>query len=288
MKNNNSWIIITVALIVAFAIVGGALYMGMSHQDEEAMWAECEHSHALADYKKYIDAYPDGEHSADARRMYNLLINEKTMWEQVQSSNDEFQLRSFITSHPDSKYLAKAREMLDDVVWNNAIVSNTKSEIERYIREFPSGKHIGEARSRFEEFRRAELTVEERDRVKALIQQFLSGLEQWSLPSMTMSCNTSMSNFMGKHSATHEDVREFFNAYRESGIDSIAFSSLAVDVNKSLGVDRQPRYSASFTVTRRFWRGQGDVPTTAMMRGNALVDSYFRFNEFNFDKVSDN
>lgn len=286
-SGNNGWMIITLAVIVALAIIGGALYMGLSHQDEETMWAQCEQSHELSDYKKYIDAYPEGEHSAEARHMYTLLINEKTMWEQVQSSNDEFQLRSFINSHPNSKYLGKAREMLDDAVWNNAVEKNTRQDFERYMREFPSGKHIGEARSRFEEFRRAELTVDERDQVKALVQQFLSGLEQWSLASMTMSCNTSMTNFMGKHSATHNDVREFFNAYRDAGIDSISFSSLAVDVAKSLDSNRLPRYSANFTVTRRFWRGQ-DMPNTSMMRGNAVVDNYFKFDEFSLDKVADN
>ena len=96
-----------------------------------------------------------------------------------------------------------------------------------------------------------------------------------------------MTHFMGKHSATHDDVREFFNAYRDAGIDSISFSSLAVDVAKSLDSNRLPRYSANFTVKRRFWRGQ-DMPNTSMMRGNAVIDNYFKFDEFNLDKVADN
>ncbi len=286
-KKNNSWIIITAAVIMALAVVGGALYMGISHQDEETLWAQCEQSHEIADYQHYLDAYPDGEHSEQAKKMYTMLINEKTMWEQVLASNDEFQLRTFINNHPNSKFLDQARGTLDDVVWNNAIEKDSKAAIDAYMREFPSGKHIAEARSRFEEFRRAELTVDERDQVKNLIQQFLTGMEQWNVVDMMMVCNTSMTNFMGKHNAGHTDVHDYFNAYQESDIDSIAFSSLAVDVKKSLDSSKLPRYSASFTVTRRFRRTSTEGVTTSLMRGTAVVDSYFRFDEFTMDKVAD-
>ena len=284
-KSNNSWIIITLAVVIALAIVGGALYLGLSHQDEESMWEKCEQSQEIADYKKYIDTYPNGEHFDEAKHMYNLLIGEKTMWEQVQSSNDENQIRTFITNHPNSKYLKDARDKLDDVMWNNVIVRNTKQDVERYMREFPSGKHIGDARNRYEEFRLSELTLEERDQVKALVGRFLSGLEQWSLADMLSTCNFEMSDFMGKHSAGHEDVREYFNAYRDSGVDSISFTSLAVDVRKNLDANHQPQYRVDFTTTRQYWRGEG--VNTSLMRGKALVDSYFRFDELSMDKVSD-
>lgn len=286
-RGNNSWVIIVLAVIIALAVVGAALYFGLAHQDEESMWAQCELTHEINDYKNYLDAYPNGEHSAEAQKMYTLLINEKTMWEQVQASNDEYQLRSFINNHPHSKFLPTAREMLDDVVWNNAIAGNTRQAFEAYVREFPGGRHIAEARSHLEEFRLAELTLDERDRVKATVQQFLVGLEQWDLSTMLSTCNIDMINFMGKHSASHADVREFFTSYQESGIDSISFSSLAVDVKKSLDVNHQAQYSANFTVTRRYWR-EGEGVTTSLMRGNAVVDAYFRFDELSLEKLQDN
>lgn len=283
--SNNNWIIILLALIVAFAVVGVALYFGMAHQDEETMWAQCNLTHEISDYKIYLDTYPNGEHSAEAKKMYNLLINEKTMWEQVQASNDEFQLRSFITNHPGSKFLPTAKEMLDDVVWNNALAKNSSQAVEAYLREFPNGRHIAEARSRYEDYRLSALTVDERNRVKDVVAQFFSSLEQWSLPSMLATCNIDMHGFMGKRPANHADVREFFNTYQESGIDSIAFTSLAVDVSKSLDNNHQPRYQASFTVTRRFWR-EGEGVNTALMSGTAIVDAFYRFDEFSLDKMS--
>ena len=105
---------------------------------------------------------------------------------------------------------------------------------------------------------------------------------------MLMSCNSEMTNFMGTQPATHDDVREYYDAFDESDIDSIAFSALNLNVKKSFGDDHQPQYGVSFSVTRRFWRGSSTMPTTSLMQGTALVDHFFRFEEFTMDKVADN
>ncbi len=287
-SSSKSTIIILVAIILALAIIGGTLYMGLAHQDEEELWAQCEKTHEIADYKKYIDEYPDGQHYNEARHKYTLLINEKTMWEQVQSSNDELQIRRFIDNHRQSKYLAKAKELLDDVMWNNVLEKNTIQDVERYMREFPNGRHISDARRKIEEFRQSELTVEESNQVQLLVQNFLSGLEQWNAVQMLTTCNSEMSNFMGTKPATHNDVREYYDAFEESSIDSISFSGLNMNVIKRFDDNHQPQYSVTFTVTRRYWRGTDGVPTTSVMQGTALVDRFFRFDEFTMDKVTDN
>ena len=285
-KNNGPWII-ALAVIVACALVGGALYLGISHQDEETQWALCQQTNDINDLLQYIDKFPDGEHIAQARELYSRLINEKTAWEQVVAAGDEDALRAFINNHPSSKYLLQAHDMLDDVVWNNALAKNTKEAFNNYVREFPSGRHIGEARSHFDELQRAELTLDERERVRQSVQQFLQGLEQWDAAMMMATCNANMDNFMGKSPATMNDVRDYFDAYRESDIDSIGFSSLAVDVSKEMLTGSTPQYTARFTVTRRFSRANPENGTVALMRGDAVVDNYFRFNSFNMNKVSE-
>lgn len=283
-KNNSKWIIVA-AIVAALAVIGGTIYMGFNHQDEESMWARCKETMELSDVKAYIDEYPGGEHITEAKNLYSKLIDEKTAWESAMSSNDEDHLRSFINNHPSSKYVAKARDMLDDVMWNKALERNDKDSFRRYINEFPNGKHIGEARSKFEDLRQSELTIEERDNVKRTIQQFLTGMEQWDMASMMATCNTQMENFMGKRPAGLNDVRDYLNAFRESDIDSIGFSSLAVDVSKSLNDDHQPQFSATFTVTRNFRRQNTENGTTARMRGTAVIDRFFRFKEFTLDKM---
>ena len=286
-KKNNSAIIITCAVLVALALIGGALYMGFSHQDEESLWSLCQERKEITDVKQYLDDYPNGEHFAEAKNLYDMLIAEKTAWEQVVANDDEDALHAFINNHPTSKYLAQAREMLDDVTWNNTVDKNTKEGYQRYISEFPNGKHVGEARSRFGELQRAELTLEERERVKQTIQQFLTGMEQWDAYQMMTVCNTEMDNFMGKPNAKHNDVREYLNAYRESDIDSIGFSSLAVDVKKTINDNNESSFNAHFTVTRQFKRQNAENGTVALMKGDAVVDCFFRFKSFTLDKITD-
>lgn len=285
-RNNGPWII-AIAVVVALALVGGALYMGLTHQDEEDLWAQCKESNELVDLKEYIDKYPDGEHSSEARRLYDLLIAEKTQWEQAQTSRDEDNLRSFLRNHPSSKFAAQARDVLDDVVWNNVIDKNSKPAVIAYINEFPTGRHSSEAHAMLDDLQRAELTIEERDNVKKSISQFLGGMESWDLTPMFMACNVEMRDFMGKHKASHSDVQEYMSEYRNSDIDSIKFASLAVDVTKSMTSDRRPQYGASFTVTRRMYRGGKVDPTVSLMQGKASLDCYFRFDEISLDKVSD-
>ena len=286
-KKDNTWIIILSAVVAAIVVVGAALYMGLSHQDEEAMWATCRESMELVDLKKYIDEYPNGSHITEARQLYAQLINEKSEWERAMGSNEEEQLRSFIRNHPKSKYVIQASDHLDDVVWNKAVENNDKELYRKYINEFPTGKHVGEARSKFEDLRLAELTLEERDNAKRSIQQFLTGIETWNMADVMSTCNTEMDNFMGIRPASLNDVKEYINAYRETDIDSIFFSGLAVDVHKSMKDDRMPEYSVDFTVTRNFRRQNTENGTVALVRGQAILDSYFRFKAFSMRKVAE-
>lgn len=285
-KKNNSALIITFAILAALALIGGALYMGYSHQDEETLWSLCQEHKDLVDVKQYLEEYPNGEHYRDARNLYDMLIAEKTAWEQVMASDNEDALRAFINNHPSSKFLPQARELLDDVTWNNIVDKNTKEGYQRYISEFPYGKHVGEARSRFSELQRAELTIDERERVKQSIQQFLTGMEQWDLTSMMTVCNTEMQNFMGKPRANHNDIREYLVAHRENNIDSIWFTSLAVDVKKTINDMSEPTFNAHFTVTRRYKMENAESGKVDLMKGDAVLDNYFRLNSLNIDKIS--
>ena len=256
-----------------------------THQNEEALWEKCEKSQQISDLKTYIEKYPDGEHYDDAKNMLGKLMREKEAWDQARVSNDEDHLRSFIRNHPDSKHLDEARNILDDVVWSQALATNTKEAYDRYVREFPGGRHIADARSHFDEKQRAELTDSERDNVRGTVQNFLLALENWDENLMLSTCNTLMTNFMGKSQATIDDVREYYDAYRESDIDSIGFSAPNVEVNKVITSNRRAEYRATFTTTRKMRREDADDEIVAVMKGQALLDDSFRFKELTMDKV---
>ena len=282
-RNKKAIILSIFIIIIACGLTYGIYYLINQH-NEESLWKECVSKRQINDLRKYIDEYPDGDHYEEARQMLELLVDEKGSWEQVRASNDEDYLRAFIRNHPNSIHINEAKELLDDVVWNNISAQNTKDAFKRYIEEFPQGKHIAAARSHFDEKLLAELTTDERDNVKNTVQKFLSGLEQWDVGAMLSTCNSNMSEFMGKRGATLSDVKEYFDAYRESHIDSIGFSSLAVDVTKTIKNNNRPEYQVTFTTTRKMWRSDTDEEVVALMKGQALVDDSFRFKELSIDK----
>ena len=282
-KNNKAIILSVVAIILALGL-GYGIYSFIKHQNEETLWKACVTNKQIDDLRQYIEDYPDGEHYIEARELLGKLVNEKDSWEQAQSSNDEDYLRAFIRNNPGSKHIDEAKSLLDDVVWNKVVTIDTKEAYGQYLQEFSGGKHASDARSQFELKRRAELTSAERDNVKGTINTFLAGLENWNYSSMLSSCNSEMANFMGKRNASYQDVNDYYSGYRNSDIDSIKFSSLAVDVKKQINNDSRAEYQVIFTTTRTMWRKSVEMPIVSLIKGQALVDERFRFMELNMDK----
>ncbi len=283
-KNVRALLLSILGIIVAIALAA-FIFNYINHNNEEALWEECVSKKQIDDLRSYMEKYPEGEHYQEAKAMLDKLVMEKETWEQARASNDEDHLRSYIRYNPDSEHLAEARSLLDDIVWNKALATNTKEAFEQYIKEFPDGTHLADARNHFDEKRLAELTPGECDNVKSTIQNFLLALEEWDANLMLTTCNAQMANFMGKSNASLNDVREYYDAYRESDIDSIRFTALDVDVQKVIKNDKRAEYKVAFTATRRTHRTSAHVDDVAAMSGRAVVDDRYRFTQLTMDKV---
>lgn len=283
-KNLRALLLSILGIMIAIALATG-IFKYINDRNEEQLWEVCESKKQISDLRTYIEKYPDGEHYEEAKDMLDRLVRDKDNWEQARVSNDEDHLRSYIRNHPDSEHLDEARRLLDDVVWSKTIAINTKESYEQYIKEFPDGIHLADARSNFNEKLLAELTPGERDNVISTIQNFLLGLEEWDENLMLITCNAQMSNFMGKPQATLNDVREYYNAYRESDIDSIGFSALNVDVKKMIRNDKRAEYKVGFTATRLMRREGIENEIVATIKGQGVVDDSYRFNELTMDKT---
>ncbi len=284
-KNIRALLLSILGIVVAITLAAG-IFSYINDRNEETLWEDCVSKQQIDDLRTYIDKYPDGEHFEEAKEMLNRLVRDKDDWDQARASNDEDHLRSYIRNHPTSDHLEEAHELLDDVVWNNIIVKNTKDAFESYIKEFPDGKHIADARSHFDEKRLAELTIDEQDNVISSIHNFLLGLEEWDENLMLTTCNLQMSNFMGKPNASISDVGDYYAAFRESNIDSIGFSDLNADVRKVIKNDKRAEYKVVFTTTRKMRREGAEIEEVSSMKGQALLDDRFRFNELTMDKVT--
>ncbi len=283
-KNNIRALVLSIlGIIIAIAIATG-IFSYINHNNEMALWEECCAKKQIDDLRTYMEKYPDGKHYDEAKEMLDKLVRDKEAWDQARVSNDEEHLRDFIRNHPGSEHIDDARQILDDIVWNKALNINTKDAFNQYIKEFPDGTHIADAHNHFDEKLRAELTDSERDNVSGTIQNFLLGLENWNVDLLLSTCNSEMSNFMGKLHPTLNDVRDYYDAFRESDIDSIGFTAPSVIVNKVIRNDKTTEYKVTFTTTRRMRREGVDEELVAVMKGQALLDDFFRFKELTMDK----
>lgn len=281
-KNLKALLLSITGIILAIALATG-IFSYINNKNQQSLWEECVSKKQINDLRAYVEKYPDGEHYEEAKEMLDKLVRDKETWDQARVSNDEDHLRSYIRNHPNGEHLDEARNLLDDVMWNNAIIKNNKYAYEQYIKEFPNGKHIVDAQNLFDEKRRAELTTGEIDNVRGSVQNFLIGLEEWDENLMVSTCNTQMSNFMGKSQASLQHVRDYFEAYKEK-IDSIGFTTPIVDVKKVITSDKRTEYKVSFTTTRKMRLEEGESEIVAPMKGQAVLDDRFLFKELTLDK----
>lgn len=284
-KNMRALLLSILGIIVAIALATG-IFNYINQKNEDALWEECVSKRQINDLRSYIEKYPGGDHFEEAKKMLDKLVMEKESWEQALASNDEDHLCSYIRYNPNSEHLEEALKLLDDIVWNKALVSDTKEAFEQYLKEFPNGIHLADARGHLDEKRLAELTTGECDNVRSTIQNFLLGLEEWDANLMLTTCNAQMVNFMGKSPASVNDVREYYNAYKESNIDSMRFSDLNVDVKKVIRNDKRAEYKVTFTTTRKTRREGADEEEIATIKGQAVVDDRYLFTQLTMDKVA--
>jgi len=286
-KKNLRALLLSILGIILAIVVATFIFKYINHRNEEALWTEAVENKQINSFRTYLEKYPSGEHSDEAREILNKLISEKETWENASTSGNEDLLRAYIRNNPTSTHLEEARELLDDAVWTRVSSCKTKEAYQQYIDEFPNGKHVAEARNLLEDIEekeRAVLTTAEYDNVKSTVSNFLMGLELWDSNLIISTCNSEMTDFMGKRPATISDVRDYYDAFAESDIDSIGFSSLNVDVKKNINSEKRAEYKVTFSTTRKILRRDHDAAAVENMRGQAIVDDRFHFNELTIGK----
>lgn len=282
-RRSKGWGTVVFVLIVALAVIAGAVMLGLREEDEEVMWAKCQQTTELALLQEYLDRYPDGKHRAEVKKRYALLVKEDSQWQQASYGNDEYQLRSFLSNYPNGRYSAEAKEKLDNLVWEKAKAKNTAEAVEEYMSEFTGGLHYKEAQELLGRLQADSVPEEVQNRIVATINTFLSGMENWDVAQMKCVCADHLDNFMDK-SGGLEVVDEYFRGMKESDVDTIRYSKLANVKISKLEVDGKLSYNVSFDVNRSLGRKQKEKGTFAKMNGKAVVNEEYLFTTLNLRK----
>ena len=110
----------------------------LAEQEQEA-WDNAYQTNSVEGYRSYLNTYPNGPHSSDAKSRIGEL--DDSMW---QSSKDCIDgCRKYLEKFPNGKHCAEAQEMIDDEPWFEAKKRNTIAGYEEY-KQNHQGKHAAE------------------------------------------------------------------------------------------------------------------------------------------------
>lgn len=110
----------------------------LAEQEQEA-WDNAYQTNSVEGYRSYLNTYPNGPHSSDAKSRIGEL--DDSMWQSSKDSIDG--CRKYLENLPNGKHSAEAQEMIDDEPWFEAKKRNTIAGYEEYKQNHP-GKHAAE------------------------------------------------------------------------------------------------------------------------------------------------
>lgn len=115
---------------------------------EEAVWADLERHRDISRVKAYLDIFPAGRHTVDARALYEKLGTE--YWKRVAATRSEELIQSFANEYPDNPVAALASDeisrLYDDLAWVES--KGTIKAFERFLVQNPNSPKRGYAEKR--------------------------------------------------------------------------------------------------------------------------------------------
>jgi uncharacterized caspase-like protein len=119
--------------------------------NDAQLWRSIKNSNDPADFRKYLDQFPEGTSAATARtRLADLQAQQ--LWDSIKDSNDPEDFKAYLQQFPKGKSAAPARTRLADLqaqqLWDSIKDSNDPQDFKAYLQQFPKGKSAATARTR--------------------------------------------------------------------------------------------------------------------------------------------
>ncbi|MEZ5870460.1 MAG: protein kinase [Nitratireductor sp.] len=156
---------------------------------ERVAWQQAQRADTIAAYQQYLNDYPVGEFSLQAKDRIKVLQDEIELaaWRRAQAADTIDAYRAYLDEYSAGKFASAARERIRQlgdtgelVAWNLARTTNTAAAVEAFLGQFPSGKFSGEARNLLQNLRDDEAWQSARARgteeaINGYLSQFRNG-----------------------------------------------------------------------------------------------------------------
>jgi outer membrane protein assembly factor BamD (BamD/ComL family) len=113
-------------------------------------------ANSIADYKNYIEMYPDSRQARTAEIILDNLYAEKA-WKDAEARNTIGAHQGFLQKYPVNIHAMEAEQMIyqlkEEQAWNAAKSSNTIAAFQKFVSDFPGSEHVADALGIIEELR---------------------------------------------------------------------------------------------------------------------------------------
>jgi hypothetical protein len=133
-------LVAVVAVSIAVAAVPGV--------PEEVHWRWSLLRGGAATYQSYLASWPDGRHTAEARR-----VIEEHAWAAARATDTPEGLTRYLDLYPSGEHASEARDGFEVLLWETAVKADTVASYTSYLNASAAGEHASAASDRIEALR---------------------------------------------------------------------------------------------------------------------------------------
>lgn len=121
---------------IILIVIGTLSYILTLKLIENKIWSALESQNIEASFKDYLNKYPKGKYSKEAKQRYDSIL-----WDNALSVNNYETYKFYLDSSYFKTYTLEADTLQQKVLWDNAVLKNSSDAYQRYIDLFPLGKY---------------------------------------------------------------------------------------------------------------------------------------------------
>lgn len=275
-KNRHTGILIF-SLLIALIICGTCFYLynqANDNREMEAYESAMDSTDPLV-LQNYLNTFGDNApeaHVDSIQAHLKMLQQADADWTNTCVSGTKTALEDYLSRHPDSPHRQEALHKIDSLDWSLASNENTPDAYQTYLDAHSTGEHVEEARAAVKELNAKTVMPEEKEAITTVMRRFFQSINTRNADGLQSTVSTFMTNFLGKHDATRDDVVTFMNKIYKDDITNMNFHiNNDYKISKKEVGDEEYEYNVEFSATQDIDRTDDTLEKHARYRINATV-----------------
>ncbi|MBR1651993.1 MAG: hypothetical protein IJ692_07945 [Alloprevotella sp.] len=249
-------------LLGAAAGCGASYYFLLQAQRDDAAeqraFQALENSNDSADFRAFLERFPDSGYAADVRRRMEQLSAMEEAWRRIAASQNPGDFNTFKSRFHHPYYDKLCDVKVDSIDWKVAVRDSTVASFEHYMAIHPDGIFYAEATFAARQAEKREISDAEREMVISTLDGFMSLLGRGDTETIIGYLPDVMDQFLEKHMATRGDVVLMVEKMFGGDVRECTFSRTGdVEIQKRI-LAGKPAYSVRTTYTGDISLNGGD------------------------------